>query len=177
MKKAGWIALLLVVAMVGYTAAGPFLTVNAIRDAVRTENPRALAKQVDFPPLRESLKRQMRDAIVRRAGEDAQASLLGAFGLRIAGGLADGAVDAMVTPIGLGALMEGRKVWNRASGLPPPTREDTGLHPEPLQDARYRYESPSRFTATVTAADGTETIFVLTRKGLGWKLSDIRLPV
>lgn len=177
MKKWIWIAALAVVGLLAYGVAGPFLTINAIRDAVRTENARALAKQVDFPPLRHSLKLQVREAIVRRAGADAQSSLAGALGIRMAAGLADGAVDAMVTPMGLGALMEGRKVWNRASGLPPPTRADTGDRAQPLQDPRYRFESPSRFTATVTGADGTETTFVLTRKGLSWKLSDIRLPV
>lgn len=177
MKKWIWIAALAAVAVLAYGVAGPFLTVNAIRDAVRTEDARALARQVDFPPLRQSLKRQVRDGIVRRAGEEAQASLVGALGIRMAAGLADGAVDAMVTPMGLGALMEGRKVWNRAAGLPPPTRTDTGDRPRPLQDARYRFESPSRFTATVAGADGTQTVFVLTRRGLRWKLSDIRLPL
>lgn len=177
MRKWIWIAVLAVVALLAYGVAGPFLTINAIRDAVRTENARALSKQVDFPPLRQSLKRQARDAIVRRAGEDAQASLAGALGIRMASGLADGAVEAMVTPLGMGALMEGRKVWNRASGLPPPTRTDTGDRPQPLQDARYRFESPSRFTATVAGADGTDTVFVLTRRGLRWKLSDIQLPL
>lgn len=176
MKKWIWILVLLLVAVIGYGVAGPYLTIRAIGDAVRTENARALAKQVDFPPLRASLKRQLRDNIVRRAGEDAQASLIGALGLRMAGGLADGAVDAMVTPVGLGALMEGRKVWNRASGLAPPTRGEDGTGPRPLQDARHRFESPSRFTATVSGADGADTVFVLTRKGLRWRLSDIQLP-
>ncbi len=177
MKRLTITAGLILVAILAYVVAGPFLTVNAIRDAVRTENARALSKQVDFPPLRSSLKRQVRDAMLRKAGGDMQASLLGAVGMFVAGSVSDAAVDAMVTPVGLGALMEGRKLWNRASGLPPPTREDTGDRPEPLQDARYRFESHDRFTATVIAADGSETVFVLTRRNLGWKLSDIRLPI
>lgn len=177
MKTIVLVLALAVAAVLAYGIAGPFLAVNAIRDAVRTEDASALATRIDFPPLRDSLKRQLRDAMLRKAGDDLQSSLLGALGLAVAGSVGDVAVDAMVTPVGIGGLMEGRKVWNRFAGLPPPAREDDGTRPQPLQDARYRFESPSRFTATVDHADGTATTFVLTRTGLSWKLSDIRLPL
>ena len=49
--------------------------------------------------------------------------------------------------------------------------------PDPLRDASYRFESPSRFTATVRNADGDPVVFVLTRDGLRWKLTDIQLPL
>ncbi|TWT23753.1 DUF2939 domain-containing protein [Luteimonas marina] len=174
-----WIALavLLLAALFAYAAAGPYLTIHAIGKAVREENAAALAKQVDFPPLRASLKAQLGDRLVRSAGIDAQSGLLGALGMSVAGGVIGGAVELMVTPMGLGALMEGRKVWNRASGLPPPSSgEDTSARPDPLRDAERRYESASRFTATVHGDDGAPIVFVLTRKGLRWRLSDIRLP-
>lgn len=176
MKRWIWLLAALLAALFAYAAAGPYLTVNAIREAVKTEDSRALARQVDFPALRASLKAQLSDRLVREAGPDTQSSLFGAFALRLAGGLVGGVVDTMVTPVGLGALMEGRKVWNRASGLPPPSRGEAGGRPEPLHDAVYRYESPSRFTATVQDESGRPLVFVLTRDGLRWKLSDIRLP-
>jgi hypothetical protein len=83
----------------------------------------------------------------------------------------------MVTPVGLGALMEGRKVWKRVDdGLSSP--EAPGAPPpEPLHDAKYRYESLSRFTATIQDESGRPLVFVMTRSGLRWRLSDIRLPV
>jgi len=174
-----WIALavLLFAALFAYAAMGPYLTIHAIGKAVREENATALAKHVDFPPLRASLKAQLGDRLVRSAGIDAQSGLLGALGMSVAGGVIGGAVELMVTPMGLGALMEGRKVWNRASGLPPPSSgEDTSARPDPLRDAERRYESASRFTATVHGDDGAPIVFVLTRKGLRWRLSDIRLP-
>ena len=179
MKK--WIALavLLVVGLLAYVAAGPYLTLRAIGQAVQEEDASALARHVDFPALRSSLKAQVSDAIVREAGAEAQSSLFGALGLTVATGLAGGMVDAMVTPVGLGALMEGRKVWNRGAGRAPPSRgaapaEGTGA--SPLRDAAHAYASPSRFTATVTDDRGRPLVFVLTRQGLRWKLSDIELP-
>src|SRR3546814_10619578 len=52
-------------------------------------------------------------------------------------------VDVLVTPAGLGAMMEGRRTWDRASGTPPPSSDEARdpSAPRPLQDAQYRYES------------------------------------
>ena len=174
-----WIALALVVlaVLLGYAATGPYLAIHAIGKAVREENASALAKHVDFPPLRASLKAQLSDRLVRMAGIDTQSSLLGALGLGLAGSVVGSSVDLMVTPSGLGAMMEGRKVWNRAGGLPPPSASnDSWERPDPLRDAERRFESSSRFTATVHTDAGDPVVFVLTRNGLRWKLSDIRLP-
>ncbi len=177
MKKWAWLAVAVLVALLAYVAAGPYLTLNAIREAVKTEDAGALAREVDFPALRSSLKVQLADHLVREAGPGVQASALGAFGLTVATGLVGGLVDAMVTPVGLGALMEGRKVWNRGANIPPPSRRDTGAQPEPLPDPEHRFESVSRFTATVHDDSGRDVVFVLTRDGLDWRLSDIRLPL
>lgn len=167
------VALLLVLGT--YVAVGPYLTVRAIRSAVKAQDAIALAKQVDFPSLRASLKVQLSDRLVRDAGPDVQANPFGAFGLSIAGGVIGGAVDAMVTPIGLGAMMEGRRVWRRVDDGFSTADPDMPAQ-EPLHDAVYRYESLSRFTATVRDKDGHPIVFVLARDGVQWRLSDIRLP-
>lgn len=175
-RKVALLLAVVVAALLAWTAAGPYLAVNAIRAAVANEDASALARQVDFPALRGSLKAQLDERIARQIGGNPD-NAIAMFGRMLASGLAGGAVDAMVTPTGLGALMEGRKVWNRASGLPPPGKDDGVERPKPLQDAEYRYESTSRFTATVHDDQGRPVVFVLTRKGLRWKLSDIRLPL
>lgn len=172
-----WTALLLaaLVALGAYVAAGPYLTVRALRIAVQQQDAAALSRQVDFPALRASLKVQLGDRLVRKAGARLQANPLAVFGLTIAGSLIDAGVDAMVTPLGLGALMEGGKVWKRIGGGL--SAGPAAPAPEPLHDARYRYQSPSRFTATVTDDEGRPLVFVITRTGLRWRLSDIRLPI
>lgn len=188
MKK--WIGLLVVLLLVlgGYVGAGPYLTVRSIRAAVEKQDAAALSEQVDFPALRASLKSQLADRLVREAGPDVQSSTFGAIGLSLASGLIGGVVDAMATPTGLGALMEGRKVWKRvgdgSAATPVPTAPagdgstSVPAHaPRPFDDARYRYESLSRFTATVQDDSGRPIQFVMTRDGLRWKLSDIRLPL
>lgn len=174
-----WLALvvLLLCALLAWVAAGPWITLHAIGKAVREENPAALSRHVDFPALRASLKDQLGDRLARGIGADAGRGWLGALGTTVANELAGGAVELMVTPYGLGAIIEGRKVWNRAGGLPPPrTEAGQQARPDPWRNAERRYESPSRYTATIRTEDGTPVVFVLTRNGLRWRLSDLRLP-
>lgn len=179
MKKWLWLAVALAIGLVAWTAAGPYLTIRAIGDAVQARDAAALARQVDFPALRSSLKAQLADRIVREAGDGARDNPIAAFGLTIATGLAGGVVDAMVTPAGLGAMMEGRRTWDHISGGPSSDAAATrdAAEPRPLQDAEHRFESLSRFTATVHDDAGRPVVFVFTRDGLRWKLSDIRLPL
>jgi len=179
MKKLRWIAPLLVLfALAAYGVAGPYLAIRGIGQAIEQRDTAALERHVDFPRLRANLKAQLDDYVVRRAGIDAQTSLLGGIALQLAGGLTGAGVDTLVTPIGIGALLQGHQLWKRASGET--VDGDTWSPPmpaRPLQDARKRFESTSRFTATVQTDAGQPVVFVLDRQGLRWRLTDIRLPL
>lgn len=179
MKKTLWLLGAMLLAVAGYVAVGPFLTIRAIERAAIDNRTIAIARRVDFPAVRASLKHQFRDHAVRQAGVERQASRFGRLGLRATGIAIDAAVDATVNPAGLAALMQGRKAY---AGLFEEPHGAAGAAPaeprqRPLQDAGYRYESASRFTVTVTDDAGRQTVFVLTRRGLRWRLSDIRLPL
>ena len=179
MKKLLALLLAAVFAVAAYVAAGPFLTINALRKAVETQRVSGLKRHVDFPVLRANLKAQLDDYVLRQAGADAQRNAFGAIALQIAGGLSGSVVDAMLTPAGIGAVLQGRNLWQRGSGAGI-NRNDTYAHTapaNPLQDPSYRYESTSRFTATVNDGSGDPLVLVLSRDGLRWKLTDIRLPL
>jgi hypothetical protein len=184
MKK--WIALVLALLLLlgAYVAAGPYMTIRAIRHAVQAQDAGELAEQVDFPALRASLKTQLIDAIVRDAGPEMQSNAFGAFALTMATGVVNGVVDGMVNPAGLSAVMQGRRLWRNANDSftrPPLDAQGNPLPsaqaPEPLHDAKMRYESTSRFTATIHDDRGQPIVFVLRRDGLRWRLADIRLPI
>lgn len=177
MKK--WIALavLALALVVGWLAAGPFVAIHAIRSAIAEQDAAKLSEYVDFPALRTSLKQQIDDYVVRRAGADVQSNLLGALALSLASGASGTAVDALATPAGLAALMEGRNFWHRLSGQRQGEDAYAAAPPrDPLEGASYRYESLSRFTATVRNADGDPVTFVLSRQGWVWRVTDVRLP-
>lgn len=171
-----WIAAVVLAALLAWTASGPWRAMAGIHRAVQAGDAAALARHVDFPALRASLKPQVQDRIVRAAGQDAQSGRFAAFGLTVATGLAGGLVDAMVTPVGLGAIIEGRKVWDRVGNVPPPATGTPAAATEPAPAPDLRFESLSRASAIVTLDDGSELTLVLTRSGMRWRLSEIRLP-
>ncbi len=167
------------IALAVYVAAGPYLAINGVRQALKDDDSAALARHVDFPTLRGNVKAQVDDYLVRQAGPDVQRNPFGAIALRMAGGLAGGAVDTLLTPAGIGALLGGRSLWHRGSGGSIDPNDSYALKPprDPLEGAGYRYESTSRFTATVDDGNGDPVVFVLSRDGLRWRVTDIRLPL
>jgi hypothetical protein len=155
--------------------------VHGIHRAIEAGDARALARHVDFPALRESLRPQVQDRIVRAAGPGAQAGPFSSMGLAVASGLAGGLVDAMLTPSGLAAMLEGRKVWDRLGNVPPGPRNGARAQGGPaatehLPRPRLRVESPSRASTTIVLDDGGELDLVLERRGTEWRLAGVRLP-
>lgn len=163
--------------LLAYVVAGPYLAINGIRNALASQDVAALQRHVDFAALRVNMKAQVEDYVARRGGGLAESGgLLGSLGLQVAGGVGGLAVDTLVTPLGIGALLQGRSMWMRASGQT--VDGDTYGAPrpaDPFTQARLRYESTSRFTATVPDAGG-DMVVVLQRQGLRWRVTEVRLP-
>jgi hypothetical protein len=173
----GWL-LAAIIGVAGYVAAGPYLAIHGIRTALAQQDTGRLQKHVDFPALRVNLRAQVEDALARRAGADVASNLFGAAALSIANSLLGRGVDTLVTPMGIAAILEGRATWKRAVGET--VGGDTyapAVPADPLKEATHRYESLSRFTATIRDAGGEPVVFVFTRQGLRWRLTDIRLPL
>ena len=80
MKKWLWLAAALALVLLGWTAIGPYRTVNAIRDAAQARDAAAMARQVDFPALRSSLKAQLADHLLRKNGAPSPDNPLAIFG-------------------------------------------------------------------------------------------------
>lgn len=178
MKKLLLLLGLVVVLLAGWLVSGPYLTLRGLAGAIEQRDTSQLDRYVDFPMLRANLRAQLDDYVVRRAGPDVQSNLVGALLLTAGQKLSGTAVDAMVTPAGIGALMEGDTLWKRASNdLESNDAYAAPRAARPLQGATHRFESTSRFTATTHTAQGAPVVFVLQRQGFRWKLVNIELPL
>ncbi|MFT4246645.1 MAG: DUF2939 domain-containing protein [Pseudomonas sp.] len=179
MRKWWWtLPLATLLAVAGYIAAGPYLAIRAIDQAIARQDTAALERHVDFPSLRASLKIQLEDALLRRAGPELQSNPFGRFARQAIGGLTSAGVDTMVTPLGIGALLQGRTLWKRGSG--DTVGGDSYAAPKPDRPlARYEghFDSTSRFSATVHTPSGNPVVFVFHRDGLRWRLANIVLPL
>ena len=160
----GAVALLLVY------IASPYYSLWRFGETIRANDMNALAARVDFPRVRDSLKKQIRDHFIgvrETKKDDLVAQLLTASGPS----LLDQLIDAYVTPDGLATII----------GNPAPIRNATSLA-SLSSVSRERREidwSKARrafFTSPRDFAAEHEGITLRFRfNGLGWKLREIDL--
>lgn len=159
-------------AILVYGAAGPWLVLHSLRNAVEHRDAAGLNSLVDYPALRENLKDHFRQGLSRTLAEEGDSSAAGAMSLYLADGMVSGLVDMAVTPEGLSRMMTG------APPVPGETEasRNPGMAPREawFAETRSRYEGTSRFLLTVRDKEGRELQFVLDRAGLAWRLTDIR---
>jgi len=175
MKKITWIIISLLVVIAGYVAAGPFLTAYSIRTALVEQDTEKLSENINFPELRQNVKEQFRAIMVKKASTELQDNPFAALANGFAAKMADGVVDTVVTPSGLASLMEGKKPSkpsNEDSNSTSPSKKENLL-----KNARYSYDSMSKFSIWVPNNKGSELRFVLKREGLSWKLVNVVLPI
>ncbi|GAB1407577.1 hypothetical protein MASR1M8_14960 [Thermomonas brevis] len=176
-RKTRWlvgIGAFVLLALLLFVAAGPWLAMNGIRNVVASGDYGQLWRFVDFDQLRDSVRPQIQQRIARgvigRIGPGGTSEAVGGVTALIA----EPAIDAMVSPIGIATLLHGSALAKRAVG----ERDADGKVrlANPLDGAKTRYESPSLFTATVQNQDGQPVVFEFRRSGLAWKLAGMRLP-
>lgn len=158
--------------------AAPAVAFFAIRSAAETSDASGLARLIDYPAVRQSLRPQLEGNPAAAAPapsfmEDPIGAVRRQIELATAPSAPD--VDAYLTPAALAALTrgEGRYASQRTgSDLPSPDNTTTGgPMPRPV------YWGVNRVRMSVADEGGSETIFTFERKALiEWKLVHVGLP-
>ena len=171
---------LLAVAVCGYTAAGPLITLHGMKVGIRERDSEKLSEYIDFLTLRMNLKEQVNAVVMKEAATQMKENPFAALGIAVASKVAESLVESAVTPAGLANLMEGKKPLaptaapSAATDIAPSAKTGQG---EPFKSARYTYDSTERFSVWVKDDKGEEIRFVLTRNWLSWKLTNIILAM
>lgn len=168
---------LVVLALLGWIVATPWLAAQDLAEAAERGDARALERRVDFPKLRESMKEElnarMAEEVRARSGSDRLAGLGALFGPS----LISGAVDALITPQAVSAMVQ--------TGDAPkaPGRGDSRAEVEAKADAVVRsmgYRDLNTFAIRFRDAknpDDRSVTLLMKRRGLvDWKLEAVELP-
>lgn len=148
----------------------PYYSLWRFGETIRTNDMNALATRVDFPRVRDSLKKQIRDHFIgvrESKKDDLVAQLLTASGPS----LLDQLIDAYVTPDGLATII----------GNPAPIKNATSLASLTFVSRERREIDWSKarrafFTSPRDFAADHEGITLRFRfNGFGWKLREIDL--
>ncbi|SEI70702.1 Protein of unknown function [Allopseudospirillum japonicum] len=173
MKKIIVSLAMLVALFIGYLAAGPYITVAAIKTGIAENDAEKMSENIEFPTLRQNIKEQLNASMMKKSGVAMQDNPFAALAVGLAAQVVDGMVDSFVTPSGLAAIMEGKQPVKDAPSrdqTPPPEKDDL------FKNARFSYDSSSQFSVWVPNEQGKETRFILERRGLSWKLVNLILP-
>jgi hypothetical protein len=172
---------IVVLILLGWYYATPYLAVNSMRAAAEKKDAAALSEYVDYPAVRENLKStfkaKMADVVTKEAG----ANPFAALGMMLAGSFVDVMVDAMVSPQGIAKLMRGDKPVGPKAVESPSQSESAGQVKQERDTLVNRhYSGWNRFEIEVSQKSNPEqkTKFILLRQGIAsWKLSAIELPL
>ncbi|MDQ6967343.1 MAG: DUF2939 domain-containing protein [Mariprofundaceae bacterium] len=171
MKKVILVAGLIVVSIVGYGAAGPYLTISEIKTGLVEEDSEKVSKNVDFPTLRKNLKEQFSASMSKNSTPGKKDGSLEGLGNMMMTQLIDRLLDQLMTDRGLAAMMEGKKKDLSKPDTQQIKKDDLFKH------AKFTYDSISKFSIWVTNEEGQEARFILTRDGLSWRLVNIEIPI
>lgn len=157
--------------------ASPYMSLHAMRTAVREHDAAALSARVDFPALRDSVKVQMIVALRRdMGGAVTRSDGFAAFGAALATRIADPIIDVVVSPAGVMAMLETGTVR-----LARPAAAVPAAAPAPaVAGARktrwsLRYRGLNEVAVSNDAAGAAR--FILHRDGIWrWKLAGLELP-
>lgn len=173
MRKALLVVSLFLALIVGYTAAGPYLTISAIKTGIVEQNSETLSEHIDFPIFRQNIKEQFNAVMMKTAVTNLDDNPFAALATGLVATMIDKVVDSFITPSGLAMLMKGKN---------PSENEDAENKSEQkaeelFKNAKYSYDSLSTFSVWVPNDNGKDARFVLRRDFLSWKLVNIELPI
>jgi hypothetical protein len=158
-RRIRWVVIICVVVLLAY-GASPYFSFWRFTGALRSGDSAALDARVDFPAVRQSLKKQLVVWFSARATGHKRFNKLGPT-------LIDVLVDAYATPDGLAALIANPSALK---GLQPPMQIPTG---KGIHWSKVRYAffmSPRIF---VVDREGIKLRFRF--KGLRWRLYELDL--
>lgn len=173
----GLVAALVVVFLIAYFGSA-LLAVRGLVSAARAGDSPALEQRVDFPAFRESLKDELNARLVAQMRKDLgdRNSALSSFGMLLAPSLVSGAVDALVTPNAIAAMVTTAEAPKPQDAVRPPEPAS----PEKADTIRqsYGFRDLNTFVLTLTDADrpNQRLHLLMERRGLfDWKLAGIDL--
>jgi hypothetical protein len=168
-------------ALAGVYAASPVLAFHDLQKAARAGDRDRLEALIDFPAVREDLKRQVDAGLVKLARKSSGVGFWPLEALGVVGSaVGDRAIDKLVTPEAI-ALMaaQGERPGGKRSKEAKGDADSAPPAPADKPVVRYAYLTPDAFRVSIAPAGHPDLPvgLILQRRGLfAWRVVAIRLP-
>jgi len=179
-KGLGALVALVLIAVAAVYLGSPLYAFHQLKDAAESGDRERLEAMVDFPAVKEDLKRQV-DSDATKLARRAQgvgypiAAVIGALGAA----LGDRAIDKLVTPEAISVMVRYGETPRQRHKDEKGQAASRDQSAPPATTVRGAYLSPDRFRFRVASADDPERHLdlIMGRQGLfSWRLEAIELP-
>lgn len=169
-----WLAGLLVVFAI-YLYASPYIALNNIKNAAVQGDADKLSGYIDFPNVKQSMKDQVKAAMLKELAASDEQDGFEALGTMLATAMIDPIIDSVVTPDGVALMLQGQKL---DFDLNNDTSEDKPEAKNEDIDYKAGYLSFNRFKVQIfDDADKESLDVIMHRDGLSWKVTRIAFPL
>ena len=159
-----------------YLYASPYLVLNNIKNAAQQGDADKLSGYIDFPSVKQSMKDQVKAAMVEELAASDEQDGFEALGTMLAAAMIDPLIDGLVTPDGVALMLQGQKLDFDLNNDKP---EDKPKAKNEDIDYKAGYLSFNRFKVQIIDAnDPNESLDVIMhRDWLSWKVTRINFSL
>ena len=159
-----------------YLYASPYLVLNSIKNAAQQGDADKLSGYIDFPSVKQSMKDQVKAAMVEELAASDEQDGFEALGTMLAAAMIDPLIDGLVTPDGVALMLQGQKLDFDLNNDKPEDKLEVKN-----EDIDYKagYLSFNRFKVQIIDADDpNESLDVIMhRDWLSWKVTRINFSL
>ena len=170
-----WLVGLVVIFLI-YFYASPYIVLNNIKKAAEQGDADKLSGYIDFPSVKQSMKDQVKAAMVEELASSKEQDGFEALGTMLATAMIDPLIDGLVTPDGVALMLQGQKLDFDLNNYTP---EDKPKAKNEDVDYKAGYLSFNRFKVQIIDAnDPDESLDVIMhRDWLSWKVTRINFSL
>ena len=159
-----------------YLYASPYLVLNSIKNAAQQGDADKLSGYIDFPSVKQSMKDQVKAAMVEEIAASDEQDGFEALGTMLAAAMIDPLIDGLVTPDGVALMLQGQKLdfdFNNDTPEDKPKAKNKDI------DYKAGYLSFNGFKVQIIDAnDPDESLDVIMhRDWLSWKVTRINFSL
>jgi Protein of unknown function (DUF2939) len=171
MKKYKILVGIFILAILGYIYAGPYLTINKIKNSIKNNDPQGLMENIDIIKLKSNFKEHINAKLIAESSSK-KAGLLGGIGTVFGGYMMEKVLDMYLTPAGISHFLSSRS--QNHNHIKNEVNVDSFSNG--LENISTKYISLNKFKITLKDKD-KDIDFILSRNGLDWKLSEVIIPL
>lgn len=168
--------IVIIIAILAYLYASPYLALRNIKSAAQQGNSEQLNQYIDYPSVRQSLKDQLNAHMLKELRQENN-NEFAALGAMLAKSMTDTLLDTVITPTGVGLMLQGKNL--NPSHMPSSNSTEQTTPQEEKVEYNAYYTSMNRFVVDVNNKQRHDqrVQVVMERDGLSWKLKELIIPL